>query len=79
MSKVKIYVVDLWDGTQWHVATNPHNDEPSVHLRYTDADAHRRTFRETIKSLPGHNVRIRPVEVDLTPPALTERGTEHDR
>lgn len=79
MSKIKIYVVDLWDGAQWHVATNPHNVEPSVHLNYTHADAHRRTFQETIKSLPGHDVRIRAVEVDLTPPALTERGTEHDQ
>lgn len=76
---VKIYVVDLWDGQQWHVASTPHNTEPSVHMNYTNADAHRQIFRQTVKSLPGHEVRIRAVEVDLTPPAPTELGGEHDR
>lgn len=79
MSKIKIYVVDLWDGTQWRVAANPHNVEPSVHMTYPNADAHRQQFRQTIKSLPGHEVRIRAVEVDLTPPAPTELGPERDR
>lgn len=76
---IKLYVVDVWDGQQWHVVKNLHNVEPFVHTVYGNASGLRDQVQQVIKSMPGHAVRIRTVNVDIDPPAPTERGTEHDR